>query len=200
MAIQHVRHLELAGLLGCALLIPVVDDLVARACSRIDGAERPAPSTNASRMALAVFAITSAAGLAVITVDARGRGLADWTIRAPDLGGPRLAELLQRVPEGASLYAPFLASGRVIWLGAPRGIRVFYDPRNDCYPEAISSVAFRIEVGEIEPDEARAVLERAGTTHALVVEGSTAERALAGHWRLDAPAPGPGTLRLYERR
>src|SRR5205823_5687162 len=49
------------------------------------------------------------------------------------LGGPAFVELVDAIPDGAHVYAPFAPSSLVIWLASARGVRVFFDPRNDCY-------------------------------------------------------------------
>jgi hypothetical protein len=79
-------------------------------------------------------------GLAVLAVRMAQRS--PESLLSPALGGPDVVELVRGAPEGAHLYAPFRSAGLVIWEGAPRGIRVLYDSRNDCYsPEVASFVS-----------------------------------------------------------
>ena len=47
--------------------------------------------------------------------------------------GPALVRSIAEVPDGAHLYVPFQWAGLSIAYGFPRGVRVFFDPRNDCY-------------------------------------------------------------------
>ena len=102
------------------------------------------------------------------------------------------------LPRDVKVYAPFDFSGLVLWLGAPRGVRVFYDSRNDCYPPEVAEAAFALE----RPDAtqgAPAVLDRWGTELALVPVSHPVFSALSNSsswsaWR----SAGPWTA--FQRR
>lgn len=67
-----------------------------------------------------------------------------WTTEpAPVIrSDPGFLAAMETVPDGANLYVPFGYGGTAIHLGRPRGIRVFYDERNDCYPPDVAQHAF----------------------------------------------------------
>ncbi len=78
----------------------------------------------------------------------------------------------------SKVYAPFDFSGLVLWLGAPRGVRVFYDPRNDCYPPVVAEAAFSLE-GPAGRESARTILDRWGAELALVPDSHPVFDALS---------------------
>lgn len=153
-ALRQARHLELAGLLGCMwLLEPAERALAPRVGARV---ELPARA------------------LAVAVLAAWGVAFGAWMVRAQrpeerwiaaSLGGPEVRALLERVPAGSRVYTPWKPASLVLWYGAPRGLRVFYDTRNDCYPGAVAAVGLGVD-------------DRAGDTH-------VAELLLRG-WPFDA--------------
>jgi hypothetical protein len=85
----------------------------------------------------------------------------------PPVEGGDLWRLAGDLPRASKVYAPFEFSGLAIWLGAPRGVRVFYDPRNDCYPPEVAEAAFLLESPEARRS-APEILDRWGTELALV--------------------------------
>jgi hypothetical protein len=121
-ALRQARHLELAGLLACALLVPYLDELA--------GGAHPRSATSRRRFVLGVAMAATAVGLVSFAGVRSQRTEREWID-----GGPDLITALEAVPDGAHLYVPFPRAGLSIWYGWPRGIRVFFDPRNDCYSE-----------------------------------------------------------------
>lgn len=69
-----------------------------------------------------------------------------------------LARALEALPRGARLHAPFGVNGFAIASGRAR---VFYDERNDPYPEDVAVEAFAVDAGDFE------ALARRGATHVL---------------------------------
>ncbi len=120
---RQVRHLELAGLLTCFLLVPFVDDLAER--WRLPGIESRAWRW---RAAAVILVPACALGIGLFAYEHRHRSPEGWVSQGPDL-----VASIGEVPGGARLYAPFQWAGLAIWYGFPRGIEVFFDPRNDCY-------------------------------------------------------------------
>jgi hypothetical protein len=105
--------------------------------------------------------------------------------------GRILLGALDAVPDGANLYVPFAGAGLAIWNAFPRGVRVFFDPRNDCY----SAEAFREFETLSDPNTPAArrldVIRRTGTTAAIVAAShplAAALRAVPG-WRRVAVPP-----------
>lgn len=74
---------------------------------------------------------------------------------------PGFQVALATVEDGANLYVPFGYGGPAIHLGHHRGIRVFYDERNDCYPVEVARHAFDM------------VLHRTTTPEPLLLEHDT---------------------------
>jgi hypothetical protein len=141
MALTSVRNFELFGLLTFVLL-----------GARASRSPRPRVVT-----AWVLVPGVAVALLSHALLRAR-RAPDDWV--APTLGGPSLARLVSRLPEGARVATTFPAAGRVIWLGAPRRIGVLYDPRNDCYPRSVAEDAFALDAPTISPQDAFAILDR----------------------------------------
>ncbi|HEX4351456.1 MAG TPA: hypothetical protein VHZ95_01055, partial [Polyangiales bacterium] len=91
------------------------------------------------------------------------RSNADWI--DPDYA---FFAALSDIRDGARLYVPFRVAGMAIWYGFPRGIRVFFDPRNDCY--SASTLRAFAELGDARtaPSRARSILDRSRTDAVLV--------------------------------
>jgi hypothetical protein len=100
------------------------------------------------------------------------------------------------LPDGARAYAPFQQAGAVLYYGAPRGVTIFYDSRNDCYSPETARTFFAIERGSASPDEALAALEESGTNAALVPRNHLLLRPLESRWR---PVAEHGRWRLFLR-
>ncbi len=168
LAVYQVRHVTLAVVLGAVLAHAQLDDL----CGEAGATARPLPW----------WPFT-----ATIVLPGLLLGALLWaravTARAPDewiaagIGGAEAARLARALPDGAKVFAPFQSAGLVIWLGAPRGVRVFFDSRNDCYPASVAEDAFSLErVGSaaLVSD----LLERYGTEVVLAPEFHPALQAL----------------------
>jgi hypothetical protein len=154
----QVRHLELAGLMGCMLLVPFVDDLAVR--WRISNASHPRWRLLA-RILILVPGLTL--GVTLFAKRQAERPAAEWIAG----GGPFL-DAFASVPNGARLFAPFDRAGLAIWYGFPRGVRVFYDSRNDCYSSETHRAFRTIDSVTPVPDEVRAALSATGTDAAIV--------------------------------
>jgi hypothetical protein len=91
-----------------------------------------------------------------------------------------LVRLTDRLPDNAKVYVDFYGSGFVIWRAFARGVRVFYDLRNDCFSPQTATDFFAIREGSFTPEETREALERRGTEFALVSE----------RWPIHLPSDG----------
>lgn len=184
MAALQARNWVLAALLGAVLLAPELERLVL-------GLGEPRHATRDGRARVVFWAVVpaAAAGLAAWTWAYASRPPDAWV--APALGSGSVARLVRHLPDGAHVWAPFDASAVVIWEGAPRGVRVFFDPRNDCYgPDTWD--AFLRGLGD-EPG-ALDELVRRGTTHAIVP--ASTHMFEAAHWTRERT---DGTWGLYRR-
>ncbi len=170
LAALHVRHLALAALVGCVLLVPEADDL-------LDDAELPPSSPPPRRGLTAVVVLPGLlVGVLGLALSAPGRGMSGGTDAS--LGGAAMARLAVGLPSGARVYAPFEASGRLLWV-APPGVHVLLDPRNDCYPAAVLEAGFGLQSGRLEGGDARAVLDRYEVGWLLVPDAHGVARAVA---------------------
>lgn len=189
MATLQQRHTSLALLLGTLLLLP---ELERRLPARWPDANSLPPRVGAVLALLPAFVL----GVIALAHSVQARGPDEWM--SPSLGGGELQRLTAEVPDGAHVYAGFQVSGRLIWLGAPRGIRVFYDSRNDCYPADVAEDAFALALPDVDPRGARATLARRGVEYALVGPDDAVDHVLrdAPGWRVAAE---DGEWRLYAR-
>ncbi len=157
LAVYQIRHVVLAVAVGAVLLHAEIDDLFA--------AEGMLPKSLPRWIAAAIVLPALAAGLASWSAARAARSDAEW-IAAPT-GGPPFARLAAAMPSGAHAYFPFESAGLAIWLGAERGVRVFFDSRNDCYPPAVAEAAFSLERND-DPVSVAKQLELYGTELAVV--------------------------------
>lgn len=152
-ATWQIRHLTLAVLLGPLLLTEVLDQW-------LDGDPRAALGRFAPTwLAFASMAPGAIVGFGLWTRAAMARDRDDWI--GTDLGGPAAAALIRAIPDGSRVWAPFQASGLVLWLAAPRGVRVFHDPRNDCYPADVARADWLLNSPLTDGSEAGLILDRA---------------------------------------
>jgi hypothetical protein len=86
---------------------------------------------------------------------------------------------VRSLPDGAKVYAPFQPSGLLLWLGAAQGIRVFFDPRNDCYSPRVARMAFSLEAPDVPASTVLADLAWARTEQVIVPTDGGVFRALA---------------------
>jgi hypothetical protein len=189
LGVHQVRHLELAGLLSCFLLVPYVDDLAERFAL-------PEPTEPGWRRA-AVWLILPPAfvlGPALFAYEYGRRAPADWIA-----SGPALLRSIDRVPDGARLYVPFQWAGHSIAYGFPRGVRVFFDPRNDCYSAETFRTFNAFDSKKAAPERTRERLDASGTNAALI-ETKHPLASFLDHepgWSLVSETGG---FRVYERR
>jgi len=167
---HEVRNLDLALLLAVLLLSPELDRTLGLPAEAL-------PGSFVARAPLLVVPGTLAAA-ALFTHLFVTRPPSAWI--GPALGGPDLLALLPKIPDGARVYAPFAVSSEVIWLGAPRGIRVLYDARNDCYSKETAELAFGLELDADTRAKGAALLDQRGVTRALVRTGDALARSLEG--------------------
>jgi hypothetical protein len=167
MAIAQARHAAPAIVIGSALLVVEIDDLV-------DGAALPAI---APARAWSLVAMILAPGLLASTAlwarAQRSRSAGAWI--DDSLGGASVLTFARSLPDGARVYAPFAPSAVVLWGAAPRGVRVFFDPRNDCY----SADVFRASAAVATDAHADRLLVERGTDWAIVPETTRTFGALA---------------------
>lgn len=167
MAISSVRHFEQFGLLTFVLLGPMT------------WSSTPSPRVM-TRWTLVPGLVLGL--IAYCLVRAR-RPADDWV--APTLGGPSLTRLIAALPDGARVVTTFPAAGRVIWLGAPRGIGVLYDPRNDCYPRNVAEDAFALDAPTLTAENALTILDRYAVAAVILPTSSRAATlAVGGGWRV----------------
>ena len=185
----QARHVTLAVVVGALLVHSELDAMCVEATS-VSSRSEPAPWLAFS--ALPGFVL----GALLLAVVASRRSPERWI--APEADAEAIWELTPQIPRGAAVYAPFDFSGLVLWLGAPQGVRVFYDPRNDCYPPEVAEAAFSLERSDAGP-RALAVLDRWGTEFALVPDSHPVFGALSTStaW---APWRSAGRWTAFERR
>jgi hypothetical protein len=171
--LRQVRHFELAGLLSACLLGPWIDGAWARLrrTPRFD-AERVRSVSAGAVCALVAGASALWGGPPYARLRAT-RSPAEWID-----GGPVFLRALSLVPDGSNLYVPFARAGLAIWYGFPRRIRVFYDPRNDCYSEGTYRAFSVLLDPMVSRERIRDVLERTHTTAALAADGQPITWAL----------------------
>ena len=170
-AVLNARHLDLAGLVSMLLAAPSVDALFRNgALTSAVARSRWIPLTLASSSLVAGLG-----GFVWRTVEAPSR---DRFVTPDGTSGASWALALDHVPAGARLFVPFSAGGIAIWYTAPRGVHVFYDPRNDCYSAAVARDAFALEYVSGGSEAAIATLERYGTTDVLVPRSHPLARAM----------------------
>jgi hypothetical protein len=160
LAVLHARFAPTLAIVAAIALLPALDDAVARTrlAPYVGGPWRP------SRATVGVYA-SVVAGIAAVAFGTVATRPADAWID-PALGGPSLLRLASQVPDGANVLTPFRSAGLVLWLSAPRGVRVFYDSRNDPYSGEMRHTGLTLL--ERSPDAIVGELERRGTTYALV--------------------------------
>ena len=189
MGLAQARHVMLAILLGAPLLLPEVESLLAGR-----GARLALPSARGLSLLLLLPASLLASSAWWLQRSELER--ADWI--HPSLGGASFARLATQVPDGAHVYTHFGVAGRLIWLDSGRGVRVFYDSRNDCYPADVVREAFELADPEIEPAHALSVLQSRGTDTALLGPFGSLGSILAASsdWQLSAR---DGSWQLWTR-
>lgn len=177
LAIAQVRHVILAIVVGALLTIDEIDAL-------LDALDEP--EIKPFRASMAALLVAPAAVVACVAwsiARARTQPL-DWI--DPSIGGPAFVVEADALPSGARVWVPFDAAGVALYFESPRGVRVFFDPRNDCYSPEVARAAFAIEARNGDRDPG-ATLARFGADRALVMKAHPVADALARstEWRLD---------------
>ena len=160
-ACVQARNVGLAGLLGCQLMVPWADELWERFRLVPEG-EAPTPLVSYRWLLAPPLAL----GLGLFLFGAARRPAGELMAR-----GPALLHGLRSVRNGSHLYVPFQEAGVAIWYGFPRGVRVYFDPRNDCYsPETFRSF---LRLGERATPKTMAlqILARSQTDAVLIPKG-----------------------------
>jgi hypothetical protein len=160
LAVVQARFVPTLALVAGIVLLPALDDAVARTrlVAFAGGPWRP------SRATAALYAGLLAAVAAVVFGTVASRPAEAWI--DPALGGTSFLRLASRLPDGANVLTPFRSAGLVLWLAGQRGVRVFYYSRNDPYSGEMRRIGLTLL--QRPPGEIVDVLERRGTTHALV--------------------------------
>jgi hypothetical protein len=187
----HVRHLVLGVVVGAILVAPLVD-------ARFADSDAATVSAREVRLRLtATLAPALVVGFVAFSLAFRVRARDAWI--APRLGGGPFVRLTEALPPGARVYTSFASTGLLLWLASPRGVRVLYDSRNDCYSSELVAAGFDLDEGNLGKDAMRAILERYGTDYALLPRVAPVAAALAeSHdW---AASRTDGEWTLFERR
>jgi hypothetical protein len=175
MAVRQARHFELAGVLTCLLLVPWAD-------ARLRGWARPSADEAAFRRRASALLLlpTYLLALRVYFVTSSTRQPSDWLDREY-----AFADSLSAVPASAHLFIPFAFAGYAIWHGYPRGIRVFFDPRNDCYSPHTLDDYLVLDSGNTPATRALALLDASHIDTVLVPSEHPLIAALANapHWQ-----------------
>jgi hypothetical protein len=160
LAVLHARSAPIVAVVASIALVPVLDDLLEgmRLAPYAGGPLRVGHAALAG-VAVGVLAIT---GIAFATVASRTEGT--WI--DPEVGGGSFLRLADQIPDGGNVVAPFRSAGLLLWRASQRGVRVFYDSRNDCYSPEMRHLGLTIR--ELPPDSVVTQLESHGTSYALV--------------------------------
>jgi hypothetical protein len=212
LAVLHARHLELAGLLSCMLLVPYADDVADRFAP-------PAPAPKRAVLAALVLIPACLTGFVTFAVTSARRAPEDWigtggglvlsgshtggrSARSLDWigNGPALVRAIAALPNHARAFTSITTAGLAIWYGAPREVRVFFDSRNDCYSAETFTTFWSLEARTTPPEARRKALDEAGADAALVPEGHPMAEFLAREpgWTL-ARTGGPWRVFLRDR-
>lgn len=187
LALLQARHVMLALMITPALLVGPLDALTLKRWP----APRPVSQGAGLRLALVPAVLGGVLGLAAV-------------MRAPStaidatIGGSALPAAVAALPDGARVHAPFEWAGRVIWLGAPRGIAVAYDSRNDCYPPEVMRRALTIDDARNGPEGTLSLLRDEGSDVVLTTHGDALAHVLEGSGAFTA-SPSLGVVATYRR-
>ncbi len=160
LAIAHARFAPTLAVVAAVALLPALEEALERTplAAYAGSPWRPPRAV----LVAAAAVVTGIAGAAFATVASRP---ADAWI-APALGGSSFLRLAAALPDRADVVTPFRSAGLVLWLTSPRGVRVFYDSRNDPYSPEMRLVGLTLL--EQPPRAIVEELERRGATYALV--------------------------------
>lgn len=177
-AALQVRHLDLAGLLGCALFVEPLDELWTGHLRRTAGQSAVLSSrSTAGLLGLLLVPGLLIGGASWAREYRQHRSDGSWV--SPTLGGSDVVALAKALPDGAHVLPQFTAGGIVLWYGADRGVKVLFDPRNDCYSAATATTALSLLDGLHPPPEAERELDAAKVDRVLVPASSPLAQELA---------------------
>jgi hypothetical protein len=115
------RHIVLVSLVGPLLLLPQVEDWVAGA--------RRLPTPRARMLPTALLSAIVPAAVGLLLIWSRPSALE----HDQDLGGKAIRPLVRALPDDARVFSELSPSSVIIGRASQRGVRVFWDTRNDCY-------------------------------------------------------------------
>jgi hypothetical protein len=159
-----VRYWPTAITVGCCLLAPLMPKV-----------GRQLQTSTRQLLWRLVPALSLASGVLVFAFNYSTRSSAQWlepTARAVDA-------LLAGVPDGARLYLPGRRGGQAIWYTHPRGVRVLFDLRNDCYRPETANAQLALD-GRDAPATALAVLANYRIDSVIAPEHASLLGALSG--------------------
>jgi hypothetical protein len=165
MGVLQVRQVLFAVLVGGVLLQPAVDDALAEV-----------PLAPASGRVKRWILLSPLAALVLATpawaiADGSRRNQPDNWID-PMLGGKEVVSLVRGLPDGARVVVPFQTAGVVLWFAGARGIRVLFDPRNDCYGPAVARAGYLLASNTVTQEQVAEVLARFPPDYALLPRSS----------------------------
>ncbi|MFI5299493.1 MAG: hypothetical protein ACHREM_15490, partial [Polyangiales bacterium] len=162
--------------LGAVLMIDEIDAL-------LDAANEPQNKPFHPFVAALIVAPAALVACVAWSVVRARRAPLDWIDAS--IGGAEFVAAAHTLPNDARVWVPFDAAGVLLYFESQRGVRVFFDPRNDCYSPEVARAAFAIEArhGDVNP---AATLARFGTDRALVMKTHPVaiELARSSGWRL----------------
>jgi hypothetical protein len=179
MAVLHIRHVMLAGSIVCVLLPGVFDE------------ESVKPRL---RMVTLMVAPALLVALVAFGVTAHRRGPLAW------LHEPEVVRLGAMLPADARAYVAFSGSSVVLYHQSQRGVRIYLDPRNDCYSAPTLDTIYGLSDSAFpDRDKALDLLSRTGSQYALVPSASRLAQTLTGEaqWPLVA---SDGAWRLFRHQ
>jgi hypothetical protein len=188
-ALLHFRQAEMSGLVTLVLLGPYLGELM-------DGWRLPARHPFPA-YATAAIVVTGGVliGLGAHGIVAIQRSDEGWVGRYASF-----VRMAGRIPDGANVFTAFGRAGVVIWMGAPRRVRVLYDSRNDCYSAGVAADAIELTFGGPSSERVVEILDRYHVDHVLMPEDHRVGAALlrSSRWRVAAADPYE-TLSLFEK-
>jgi hypothetical protein len=178
MAVLHERHIMLAGAISCVLLPRIFDEELDEELAK--------PRRRAVGLLVAPALLL---GLVTFGVLAHRRGPLDW------MAEPELVRLGALLPPDAHAFVTFSGSSLVLYHQSQRGVRIYLDPRNDCYSAQTIDDGAALSSWRLVDQPMRDFLSRYDSEYALVPSNSRVARELAederwpevasdGGWRL----------------
>jgi hypothetical protein len=163
MALHQARHVFQAQTFSLLLLVPLFEEGLHKAKLATAGKGEVARVIQQLSLGMTASVLIALCALPFVMKDDESVGDEDFT------------SLVQSLPEGAHVYAGWNAAGHVIWLGAARGLRVLYDPRNDCYSVEAIDTMMHIEDA---PEDVADALREADVAHVVLPSSHPVARRL----------------------